>query len=95
MLNHGYFISAFSTAGHPLRQKLAALSWLNSPKIVWEFNVVVGYNLEPVRSVYKYPLGALLHVPEINDEVERELSFISKDCYQAVVPRGCICVVEV
>jgi hypothetical protein len=32
------------------------------------------------------PLGVLLHVPEINDEVERELSSINKDCYQAVVP---------
>jgi hypothetical protein len=28
-----------------------------------------------------------LHMPEINDEVERELSSISKDCYQTVVPR--------
>jgi glycine cleavage system H lipoate-binding protein len=53
--------------------------------------VVKGYNLEPVRSVYEYPVGALLHVPEINDEVERELSSISKDCYSS----GCICVVEV
>jgi hypothetical protein len=36
----------------------------------------------------EYPLGALLHVPEINDEVERELSYIRKEnCYQAVVPR--------
>jgi hypothetical protein len=43
---------------------------------------VEGYNLEPVRSVYEYLLGALLH-----DEVERELSSISKDCYQTVVPR--------
>jgi hypothetical protein len=34
MLNHGYLISAFSTAGHPLRQELAALSRLNSSKIV-------------------------------------------------------------
>jgi hypothetical protein len=33
------------------------------------------------------PLGAFLHVSEINDEVERELSSIKKDCYQAVVPR--------
>jgi hypothetical protein len=32
-------------------------------------------------------LGALLHMPEINDEVERELSSIRKDCYQTVVPR--------
>jgi hypothetical protein len=51
--------------------------------------MVKGYNLEPVRSVYEYPVyeGALLHVPEINDEMERELSSISKDCYQAVVSR--------
>jgi hypothetical protein len=28
----------------------------------------------------------LLHVPEINNEVEREMSSISKDCYQTVVP---------
>jgi hypothetical protein len=70
ILNHGYLISAFSTAGHPLRQELAAFSRLNSPKIVREFNVVEGYNLEPVCSVYEYPLGALLHVPEVNDEVE-------------------------
>jgi hypothetical protein len=27
------------------------LSRLNFPKIVWEFNVVEGYNLEPVLSV--------------------------------------------
>jgi hypothetical protein len=52
----------FSTAGHPLRQELAALSRLNSPKIVREFNVVEGYILEPVRSVYEYPLEALLHM---------------------------------
>jgi hypothetical protein len=70
MLNHRYLISAFSTAGHPLRQELTALSVLNSPKIIKEFSVVEGYNLEPVRSVYDYPLGALLHMPEINDEVE-------------------------
>jgi hypothetical protein len=86
MLNHEYLISAFFTAGHPLRQELAALSRLNSPKIVRELSVVEGYNLEPVRSVYEYPLGALFHVPEVNDEVERELSSINKDCYQAVVP---------
>jgi hypothetical protein len=86
MLNHGYLISAFSTAGHTLRHELAALSGLNSPKIVREFNVVESYNLEPARSVYEYPLGALLHVPKVNDEVERELSYISRDCYQTVVP---------
>jgi hypothetical protein len=48
---------------------------------------VEGYKLEPVHSVYEYPLGTLLHEPEINDEVERELFSISKDFYQAVVPR--------
>jgi hypothetical protein len=45
--------------------------------------MVDGYNLEPVHSVYKYPLRALLHVPE----VERELSSISRVCYQMVVLR--------
>jgi hypothetical protein len=87
MLNNGYLISAFSSTGHPLRQELAALSRLNFSKIVRKFNVVEGYYLEPVRSVYEYPLGALLHVPEVNNEVERKLSFISRDCYQTVVPR--------
>jgi hypothetical protein len=81
MLNHGYLISAFSTVGHPLRQELAILSRLSSPKIVREFNVVEGYNLEPVRSVFEYLLWVLLHLPEVNDEVERELSSIIKDCY--------------
>jgi hypothetical protein len=41
MFNHGYLISA-------------ALSRLNSPEIVREFNVVEDYNLEPVRSVYEW-----------------------------------------
>jgi hypothetical protein len=49
--------------------------------------VVEGYNLEPVHSVHEYPLRVLLHVPEVNDKVEREVSSISKDCYQTVVPR--------
>jgi hypothetical protein len=40
MLNHGYFISVFSTVGQSLRQKLTALSRLNSPKKVREFDVV-------------------------------------------------------
>jgi hypothetical protein len=48
--------------------------------------VVEGYYLEPVRSVYEYSRGALLHVPEVNNEVERKLSFISRDCYQTIVP---------
>jgi hypothetical protein len=33
--------------------------------------------LELVQSVYDYPLGALLHVPEVNYEVKRDLSSIS------------------
>jgi hypothetical protein len=49
--------------------------------------VAEGYNLETVHSVYEYPLGALLHVFEINAEVKRELSSISRDCYQTVGPR--------
>jgi hypothetical protein len=87
MLNHEYLILAFSTAGHKLLQEQAAFSRLNSPMIVREFNMVDDYNLKPVRSVYEYPLGTLLHMPEVNDEVGRKLSSINKDCYQTVVPR--------
>jgi hypothetical protein len=43
--------------------------------------------LEPVRSVYEYPLGALLHVSEVNDKEKREQSSVSRNCYQAVVLR--------
>jgi hypothetical protein len=50
MLNHKNLISAFSTDGHSLKQELAALSRLNSPKIIREFNVVEGFNMEPVCS---------------------------------------------
>jgi hypothetical protein len=60
---------------------------LNIPKIVREFNVVGGYNLEPGRPVYEYPLRALLHGTEVNNEAENVLSSISKDCYQTVVSR--------
>jgi hypothetical protein len=35
--------------------------------------------LELIRSVYEYPLGALLHVPEV--------SSVSRNCYQTVVFR--------
>jgi hypothetical protein len=55
-------------------------------EIVKEFNLIGDYILKPVRPVYEYPLRAL-HVPEVNDEVERKLPSISKDCYQTVVPR--------
>jgi hypothetical protein len=41
-----------------LRWLLAVLSRLNPTKIVREFNMVWGYNLEPVRSVYEHPLDA-------------------------------------
>jgi hypothetical protein len=60
MLNHKYLISAFSTGGHPLRDVLVLLSRLNST------NMVRDYDLEPVRSIYGYPLEALLHVPNVN-----------------------------
>jgi hypothetical protein len=40
--------------------------------------VLEGYNLKPVRSVYEYPLEAFLHVPEVNDEVERELPLLAR-----------------
>jgi hypothetical protein len=40
-----------------------------------------------VRSVYDYPLEALLHVPNVNDVVELELNSVGIDFYQMVVPR--------
>jgi hypothetical protein len=76
MLNHKNLISTFSTGGHPLRRLLAVLSKLNSTKIVREFDMVGYYDLEPVRSVYDYPLEALLHVPNANDVVERKLTSV-------------------
>jgi hypothetical protein len=87
MLNHKYLISAFSTGGNPLRWWLEMLSRLNSTKMVREFDVVGYYDLEPVRSVYDYPLEALLHVPNVNDVVERELTSVGTDFNQTVVPR--------
>jgi hypothetical protein len=36
---------------------------------------------------YDYPLEALLHVPNVNDAVERELTSVGRDFYQMVVPR--------
>jgi hypothetical protein len=45
------------------------------------------YDLEPVCSVYEYPLEALLHVPNVNDMVEQQLTSVEKDFYQMVVPR--------
>jgi ribonuclease HI len=38
VLNHKYFISAFSTGGDPLRRLLAVLSRLNSTKMIQEFD---------------------------------------------------------
>jgi hypothetical protein len=63
MLNHRYLISIFSTGAHPFRRLLVVLSRLNSTKMVWHFDMVGDYDLEPVRSIYDYPLEALLHVP--------------------------------
>jgi hypothetical protein len=63
------------------------LSGLNSIKMVREFGMVDDYNLELVVSVYDYPLEALLHVPNINDVVEQELTPVEKDFYQMMVPR--------
>jgi hypothetical protein len=69
------------------RRLLAVLSGLNSTKMVREFDMVGDYDLEPVRSVYDYSLEALLHVPNINDVVERELTSVGREIYQMVVPR--------
>jgi hypothetical protein len=43
--------------------------------------------LEPIRLVYDYPVEALLHVSNVNDVVERELTSVGRDFYQMVVPR--------
>jgi hypothetical protein len=53
--------------------------------MVREFDMVGDHYLEPVRSVYDYPLEALLHVPNVNDVVERELTSVGRDFYQMVV----------
>jgi hypothetical protein len=78
MLNHKYLISAFSTGGHPLLRLLAVLSRLNSTKMVRD--------LEPVRSVYDLPFEALLHVPNVNDVLERELTSVGRDLEPMAVP---------
>jgi hypothetical protein len=55
--------------------------------MVREFDMVGVYDLDSVRSVYDYPLEALLHVPNVNDMMERELTSVESDFYQMVVPR--------
>jgi hypothetical protein len=40
-----------------------------------------------VRSVYDYPLEALLRVPNFNDVVDQELTSVENNFYQMVVPR--------
>jgi hypothetical protein len=79
MLNHKYLISAFLDGGHPLRRLLLVLSGLNSTNMVREFDMVGDHDLEPIRSVYDYPLEALLNVPNINDVMEQELTFVGWD----------------
>jgi hypothetical protein len=49
------------------------LSRLNYTKMVREFDMVGYYDLEPVRSVYDYPLEAFV--------VERELTTVGRDFY--------------
>jgi hypothetical protein len=46
--------------------------------MVREFDMVGGYNLESVCSVYDYPLEALLHVLNVNDVVEQELTSVAR-----------------
>jgi hypothetical protein len=43
--------------------------------------------LEPFCSVCDYPFEALLHIPNVNDVVERELTSVGRDFYQMVVPQ--------
>jgi hypothetical protein len=64
----------FLTGGHPLRGVLAVLSELRSTKIVRECGV--RSTIKKVWSVYDYPLEALLHVPNVNDVVEQELTSV-------------------
>jgi hypothetical protein len=53
--------------------------------MVREFDMVGDYDFEPVCSVYDYPIEALLHVPNVNDVVERALTSVGSDFYQ--IPR--------
>jgi hypothetical protein len=69
-----------------LRRLLVVLATMNSTKMVREFNMVGNYDLKPVRSVYDYLLEALLHVPNVNNVLERELTSVGRDFYQMVVP---------
>jgi hypothetical protein len=66
MLNHVFWV--FSTGEHPLRRLLAVLLGLNSTKMNQKFGMVDDYPLEP-----------LLHVPNFNDVVEKELISVEKD----------------
>jgi hypothetical protein len=52
--------------------------------MVRDFGMVEDIDLEPVRSVYDYLLEAILHVPNVNDVVEQELTSVKKDFYQMV-----------
>jgi hypothetical protein len=63
------------------------LSRLNFTKMVRQFDIVGDYDLKPVRSVYDYPLDALLHVPNVNDVEEEELTSVGRDFQQMVMPR--------
>jgi hypothetical protein len=47
--------------------------------MVRNFDLIGNYDLEPVRSVYDYPLEVLLHVPNVNDVVEQELTSVGWD----------------
>jgi hypothetical protein len=60
--------------------------------MVRQFDMVGDYDLEPVHSVYDrryytFPFEAVLHVPNVNDVVERDLTSAGRDFYQMVVPR--------
>jgi hypothetical protein len=55
--------------------------------MVREFDMVGVYDLDSVRLVYDYPLEALLHVPNVNDMMDRELTSVTSNFYQMLVPR--------
>jgi hypothetical protein len=49
--------------------------------MVREFDMVEEHDLKRVHSDYEFPLEALLHVLNVNDVVERELTSVGRDFY--------------
>jgi hypothetical protein len=56
MMNHNYFILAFSTGGHPLRRLLAVLSAMNSTQMVWKS---AQFTITRLRRYYACPISMM------------------------------------